>query len=101
MLASHENRGCVEAHGRTRNSKAVTLASVVRSKGRGKKVQAIRLPSFVASAPRGESHDQIQTTCAAALGAILASPIPRPGSPTVDAVLPDRTGPEPRLAAEG
>ena len=101
MLASRENRICLEAHGRTRSSKAVTLAGVVRSKERGKKVQAIRLPSFVASAPHGECHDQIQTTSAAALGAIEASPIPRPGRPTVDAVLPDRSGPEPRPAAEG
>ena len=101
MKMDRENHGHRPAESGLETSKAVTPASVVRSKGRGKKVQAFRLPSFVASAPHGECHDQIQTTSAAALGAIEASPIPRPGRPTVDAVLPDRSGPEPRPAAEG
>lgn len=100
MSASRENRGCLEAHGQAWSSKAVTLASVVRSEGRGKKVQAFRLPSFVASAPRGESYEQDQTTSAVALGAINPCPIPLFGHSPADAVQACQSYPERQPAAE-
>lgn len=78
MSALLENRDRLEAHCKSWTRKPVTLAGVVRSKRRGKIELVIRQPSFVAAAPRGECHEQDQTTSASAMGAIEASPIPRP-----------------------
>lgn len=100
MEMDRENRGHRPAGSSRETSKAVTLGSVVRSEGRGKKVQAFRQPSFVASAPRGESHEQDQTTSAAALGATNPCPIPSSGHSPADAFQAGRSYPDPQPAAE-
>lgn len=97
MKADHENRGQGPGGTGPETGKAVTLASVVRSKGRGKMEQVIRLPAVVAFAPRGERHEQVEPNITARpRAAINADPNGTAGQLAADAVQTVRPNPDPR-----